>query len=328
MLAPTPILPPRPLEVGDVFSSSFRILRTHLGLFLGLAALGVLVPMLLSLLPLMGGFVVLIGQISFDPPTLPNSATLGAFALMAVGMLVGGSVAIKFEGLVIEAAYQGAQGNSVTIGEVFRANRGFLRRVLPFVLLVGVGVFLVIALLGVAFLAPFASQSREVGPLAILAIVPVLLALLLVAIFLGIKWFYVYPAAALEGSGGLAAAGRSWRLTKGAFGRTLGYYLLATLVIALVQIPLSLLMQAMGVGPSGSIDPEFAAANPAIYFAVWLPLLLFSLTTQSVVQLVVWPFIVVYRTVMFLDQVKRTEFAQANGHLAPPFHPGQRPPVG
>ena len=163
------------------------------------------------------------------------------------------------------------------------------------------------------------------GTAAMVAGLLFLLVLLLIpiGIFLQVKLLYIVPAVAIEQRGGLDGIKRSWQLTRGAFWRTLGYYLVAGLAVGAVGYLISLVgqfalapaMMAMGnAREPGEFHAALALAGPA--YAVLI-------AVQVAVQLVTQPFLYAYTTYMFIDQVRRSEAAT---HAPGPYYGG--PPPG
>lgn len=129
-----------------------------------------------------------------------------------------------------------ALGRAATVGEAI--GHGF-RRVLPMlgatlILLVGLGLLLVPLVLATGLRTDdlITPTPATAGKVALVMLV--LLALLL---FFGVRLLLMTPVGAAEPAGPVAIIARSWALTRGHFGRLLGFLLLmavAALVVAMV----------------------------------------------------------------------------------------------
>lgn len=327
MFGPTPLLPFRPLDVGSVFSATIQILRTRVGTFLGVSAIGVVAPVLLMAAPL-GYLAWMLIEQSTHPQTVTLDVQLAMILaiLGSIGAILGGLVQLKGEGVLIETALQVAQGGRPTLAGALRGNRGFVRRLVPFLLLLVLAAVVAYAVLlgGISGLAALSDRGGR-GPdgLVALGVIPVALAFWAAVVVLAIRWAYVYQSVALERIGGLAGARRSWGLTRGAFWRTVGYLLMAMLVVWCASIPINMVSQ---LGMGGAIVRlemfDFDAESAIRMVAALAPILIGSMVTSMAIQWLSWPFMSVYRTVMYLDQVRRVE------HASPfPTTPAHYPPA-
>lgn len=311
MLAPTPLLAPSPMDVGGIFSGTWTIMRRRLGMFLGLSALTMVVPFLLaggvSLLAI--PMIVGLGTPRSNTFAASVTALIVAFLLaMVVSMLV----QLKSSGMFLQGAYETAQGLSPSIGSLWRTTKGLLPRLVPAILAVGaagLGAYLV---LGGLFLAAVAasstSGSRNSGTMAILLAVVTMFVLLGAIGVLTVRLLYWVPSATIEQRPGFEALRRGWDLTKGSFWRTLGYYLLGIVVVMLVTIPVSMISQLLTASMVSSSGGSWTSrTDPVTALAAMAPMLIMSLVVQFTVSLVATPFIAIYQSVMFIDQVRRAE---------------------
>ncbi len=330
MLGPTPLLPFRPLDVGSVFSVTIQILKSRAGAFLGVSAVGVLVPTLLAVPPL--GYLawLFLEQASHPRVFTLNLPLVGVLVLLGgVAVLAGSLVQLKGEGVMIETALRVAQGGRPTPAEALRGNRRFLRRLLPFLLLLVLGAAVAYAafigvVVGLTQLS--GNRGRGMDGLAVLGVMLLVLGFWLAVGIVAIRWAYLYQSVSVEGLGGLAGARRSWELTRGAFWRTVGYLLMAMLVVWGLSIPISMVSQ---LGMSGAMvqlqDFEVGTASVAVVVATMGPLLIGSMLASLVIQWLTWPFMSVYRTVMYLDQVRRVEHASSFPPTPAPYPPAPQP---
>lgn len=309
MLAPTPLLPLRPLDVGDVFGGAFTILRRRFGTFLGISAVMTLLPMVLILVGTVPFVMTLLSaEMSRGRPDLSSIAPL--VLLLLVVVLVSLLIQLKAQAMLAQGAYETAQGAAPTVRSLITSTRGFLRRIVPAILAVAaiasiVSVGGTLTLIG---LASAATANRNGGATAGALGVVAAVAFVLVVAWLSIKMFYWLAAAAIEQRPGFAALRRSWDLTKGAFWRTLGSYLLASLLTAAITFPVSMVSQVLA-SSMVSAGTWTSGRDPMAVVATLGPVLLIWFAVQFLLAMLVASFMGTYQTVMFIDQVRRTEDA-------------------
>jgi hypothetical protein len=302
------------MELSGLFSGAITIFRKRLGLLISLA----LVPALISFLLLGGSFAVIaagVGQLRDFRSAAFQTIEMGLVAL-AVASFVSLLVQFKVYGLISTASYQVAQGQEPSLGSLLAHTKGLLPR-LAGVIAIFVGLTLAVyALIAVLLFSLAATSYGSSDSRAVTALVGVTILVFLVLMplifFVQIKLLYLLQAASLEQITGVAAMKRSWQLTKGAFWRTFGYYLIASAAVAAVSYVVSMITQVLtmpmmlnqSTGTSDSLSTLFAA----------IPAMAISMVLQSVVQAFTIPFIQAYITCMFIDQVRRSEM--------PPGFPG------
>jgi hypothetical protein len=301
------------MDLSGVFAGTFNAFKQRPWLLILISLLPTLVSIAFVVVLGLGMAGLVAGAIA-DPRSLWASIP-GLVISMIVGLCVIALATIKAQGMTTLAAYEIAQGQRPDFGGVWKRSRGFLPRMAP-----------VIAILFVAFAALYGimlalvfsmvgsldgnSGARAAGSAALLFLF--IIVLIPVGIFLQTKFLYTVPAIAIEETGGIDGMKRSWTLTRGAFWRTLGYYLVASLAVGViasvvsgvVQVPLTGLSRVQDVNSPGQ-----AAAVVAL-----VPLYLIAASIQLLLQLVTQPFIYTYVAYMFIDQVKRTELAASGSY--------------
>lgn len=335
MLAPTPVLKPSPLDVGGLFSGTFEALKRRFGLFVLIAlmpSLVILAVMALVAVVLLPSIVALANG---DRAAAPAGLIAGV-VIFVVGMLAAILLQLKAYGMLSQAAYEIAQGQFPDLRGVFARTRGFLPRMAG-VIAIGVGAmvafYLLFGLLMFGAIGSVASGGREsaAGVVAMVGLIMVLsVAAIPVAVFVGTKLLYTVPAVALEGLGGIEAMKRSWSLTRGAFWRTFGYYLLASLAVAMASSAVGMVGQVVMIPfglSAGSLSEDPDPAQALGLLATMIPAMLIITALQVVVQVVAYPFLQTYITYMFIDQVRRTELpSEPYGYPGAPGYyaqPGQ-----
>ncbi len=326
MLAPTPVLKPSPIDIGGLFSGSFEALKRRFGLLVLIA----LMPSLVVLAVIVAGTMLMLPSIialaNGDRTAAPAGLVAG-IAVLVLGMVFAALVQLKSYGMLSLAAYEIAQGQRPDFRGLLSRSRGFLPRMAA-VIAIGFGVVIVFYLLlflvmGAAIGAAASGGRTESGAVVALfgMLTLVMIAAVPIGLFLTTKLLYTVPAVALEQLGGIDALKRSWNLTRGAFWRTLGYFLLGYLAVAAVSYAVGLVGQVilvpLGLGTS-SISQSSDPAQALAVLGALIPAMLLVYALQIVVQVVAYPFLQAYTTYMFIDQVRRSEMPPA-----PPYgYPG------
>ncbi len=235
------IVPLRPLGFGEVFDGAFRSVRHNPRVMFGLPAL---VVGILSVLGLVLAFAVmpalsrLFGDLfgAIDDGTLETAGMADlytlAFGTMPGMLLVQFVSTTVLTGLLTASVSRSVIGQRISIGEVWS---GYGRRALlliPYVVLVGLVQTAGVALLltpGILLLA-----VGETGGGALLLVLGVIAMIVLLAWFT-VRTLLVPPALVLEGQGLWASVVRGWTLSRGSFWRIFGIYLVASLLVGVVQ---------------------------------------------------------------------------------------------
>jgi hypothetical protein len=334
MLAPTPLIKPSPMDIGDLFSATLGALKRRFGLFVLFAFLPALVTTVL-----VAAAIILIGLSFASVPTTGSPSTgllVAGIIILIVGIIFGALTQVKAYGLMTLAAYEIAQGNRPTARGLFQTSRGFLPRMASVIAIIFGVVILyygLIAAMLVTTVGGAAARGAEHAGAAIAAAVGLIalisLVTVVVAMFFSVKLLYTLPSVAIEARGGIDGMKRSWSLTRGSFWRTLGYYLVAAIAI----IALTSLLSALGqvVVPTGddltSIPDGSTPAAMLARLTVLIPLVLLNLGLQFVVSVLTVPFLQTYVTYMFIDQVRRSELPPATPYGFAPA-PGFSTPAG
>ena len=327
VLNPTPMLRPSPLDIPGLFSGTFAALRQRFGLFILIALLPFVVAVVLigsAVAVALAAGLVTVASNARGVPALPAGVLLGA-ALFVVGILATVLAQLKSQALMTVAAYDIAQGGRPDLRGLLQRTRGFLPRMAPVILLVaGIAVVLYGTLLAVMFGAvgglAYGGRNANMAALGLFGVVLLLFVLLVpLAILVQTKLLYTIPAVAIEQLGGIDGMKRSWRLTKGEFWRTLGYYLLASMAVAVLSYIVSFVGQLAMIPLSVGLDRSSNLSEVLAQLAALVPVAVISIGAQILVQLIATPFLQAYITYMFVDQVRRSQ--------APAYSPGGMPPA-
>lgn len=230
------IIPLRPLTFGELYDGAFKAIRSNPGVMFGLAAAVVAVVSLLQGVATFGMFErlnAIAGQPTADAADLDEiydtmTATLGPLLVSTVVSFV---VTTILNGVLIHSVSQSVIGRRLSVGELWTLVRPQLLRLLGLTLLIGIGLTIAVTLcLLPAVLASFGGDIGLVVGLVVLGALLALAALL----FLVVITVLATPALVLERAGVLTALRRSWQLTRRAFWRVAGIYLLTSVLVGIV----------------------------------------------------------------------------------------------
>ena len=275
----------RPLRIGEIIDAGIKITTKRF------AALAKLVAAVTIPIQVISAFVALssFDESSFDTSTTSSqqidsefwTQLAGNFVVTALGMLAT-LIALAACTRVVAGAYFGEEADWV-------GSLRYAARRLHSLLWVG---FLTLLMVGLGFLA---------------CLIP--------GIWLAIAYSVAVPVLLIEGTKGIGALGRSFRLVRGRWWPTFGVLLLGQLLITIVQTMVSL--PVLGILIAGGDDPN------AVVFVVG------STITGTISTILTTPFLVAVLVVVYIDLRVRKEgldlqlMAQHVG-AAPP-QPGQVP---
>lgn len=225
------IVPPRPLELGDIFGGAFRAVRYAPLTMFGLTLVVLMIAQLLG----MGVGWVLAHQFgeSIIPGGEVDIETMSLLSWSSVAGLVANSLTSIVVGMGLTyTVFQAVSARRVTPVEALRHMGGRLWAALAYSALTGLAVAGAAAL-GFAVLMPVFADGGEPGALVLIPLLMVPGGAL--AAWIGTRLLLAPCVIAVEGLGPLRAIARSWRLTGGEFWRLLGITLLASLVISIAS---------------------------------------------------------------------------------------------
>lgn len=334
--APKPgVVALRPMSLGDVFNGAFSYVRNNPKTTVGLSMVVMAIASILSVVAstlFLDDYTTFMDEIMADPtavdpdaPLFPSSPL--TMALMYLGELivyVGGAVLL---GLLAAVVGMAVLGHKLTPGQAWAAARDRFGAIIGLAM-AKLGILVVVLI--VAFLAVligvFVGVMIGVGAgsdiaAGLFGLLFALLAALVVAapaMWIWIRLYYAMPIVVLERMGPFRAMARSWRLSKGSWWRTLGYWLLAALIVALVQMVLS--------APAGLLGMVlgFTAAD-----AAWTAILIGALTYVLTVLLfaVTQPFVAGVNTLLYIDLRMRREGLDLRLHQATQRGESVRPEI-
>lgn len=317
----TPTAPMGALTLADLFSATLATYRRKFWLFLSLA----LVPLVLLLVVfLVVALVVVLNgwQRLPEPQAAATALTILLVAFVPIYAISLYSVVLSGRAAVATIDLAVGRGEPTWAG-LRERTRGLGGRVL-LLYLCGVGLALgLMALVTAVVFGVFAlNDSRG---LALGRDLPAFIGLVLVAGFLlvpvvyalTIKLLYTVVAMAEEGLGPFAALARSWRMTAGAFWRTLGAYLTAAIVVGAVGSLSQLMVFPVSVVP---LIRDGGGAWIGVVVSILAGVITLALNAA------VMPFSMIWCALMYLgrrrEQAGQTVLASWASHTPAPPPPG------
>ncbi|MBE1456607.1 MFS family permease [Nocardiopsis terrae] len=314
----------RPMTLGDIFNGAFSYVRNNPRTTVGLALLVMAIASVLSTVSatwLTNDYVTTIDEIMADPyavdPEDPLFNTSPMVTLLGfVGdllLLVGGAVLL---GLLAAVVGMSVLGYRLTMGQAWQAVRGRVGAIigLAFIKLgiqVVIGVIAFVVLF-VALILGFAIAfgANEPGAGVAVGFLVVLVGCALVgvpALWIWIRLYYAMPLVVLERLGPGRAMARSWRLSQQNWWRTLGYWLLALLIVLVVNMVLAM--------PFGFLAGVISTLGGD---AVWAPVLAGVITyvVTVLIYAITQPFLAGVNTLLYIDLRMRREGLDLKLHQA------------
>jgi hypothetical protein len=221
------IVPPRPLQFGDIIGGAFRAVRFAPMTMFGLTLVVLMVAQVLGL-----GVGYVLGR-QFGESLVPFDEDFGTsvlFSWSTVAALLANSLTSVVVGMgLFHTVVAGAAARRVPPREALRHMVSRMWPALAYTALAGAaGVAAVAPIL--LILSPLFGSDTEPAVLALLLLVA---AVGVLAAVFGTRVLLAPCVIAVEGLGPLRAIRRSWTLTKGLFWRLLGTYLLSSVIISL-----------------------------------------------------------------------------------------------
>lgn len=237
-----PVIPFWPLTFGQLFSGTFSAVSKNAGPMFKVAMLATALVGLIS-----GATTAAFSSFSVDTDfwmvsgeittsTVSGNWFSGFF--MEIGASLFTSVAMLFAGAaLVISAVNSVIGLNLEAGtlwqRVFQNGWKLIGASILVWLIIGVGgAFVMFAAIGLPGLA-IAATDTQVWPWIVLMVIAVLAAIALM-IWASVRLLFVTQIVAVEGTGPIVAIRRSWALTKGAFWRTFGRYILFSLIVGAI----------------------------------------------------------------------------------------------
>ena len=256
------IVPLHPLTFGTILGRSFTALRRNPRVLLGFA-LGMQMVAYIVLLVAVGGTAfasfsrlatVPYGSDEYEA-LFAGSTAITVITGVVLG-IAGTALTVIVQGVVVADVAHGVVAEKLTVGALWRRVRPAFWRLMGYTFL-AVGIVLVVVALIVGAVVALSTVELAVG---IVTAILLVIAAVPLMFWLTTKLFLVPEVLVLEGAGVFAALGRSWRLTRGRFWKTLGVWFLVQLTFSVlaqvVSIPFSFLGGILGSVIASTGDPE------------------------------------------------------------------------
>ena len=299
------IIPLRPLTVGELFNGAFQAVRVNPQTMFGFAfAIMAVVGLVQAFFASSSTSSLTRALSSGDTDDLIYSlgSSMGSFATDGLTLLA----TAFLSGMLALTVWDAVLGRKSSPADAWHRFSPRFVPVLLATLLIGIIEFVAIVVVLLVFLIPFflvvanAATARSLdsasagigGALSIIFLM--IVALIVIACFLTVKFAFTSSAVVLEGLGPVDAMKRSWSLSKGSFWRILGRILLIGIVTTLITSVLGAIVGAiLGVG-----------ANAAESLGL---LVAFSAFLGALLSAVVIPVQSSFYTLMYLDERMRKE---------------------
>ena len=299
------IIPLRPLTVGELFNGAFQAVRVNPQTMFGFAfAIMAVVGLVQAFFASSSSSSLTRALSSGDTDDLVYSLGSSMGSMVTSGLTL---LATAFlSGMLALTVWDAVLGRKSSPADAWHRFSPRFVPVLLATLLIGIIEFVAIVVVLLVFLIPFFlvvvntasarsydSASAGIGG-ALSIIFLMIVALIVIACFLTVKFAFTSSAVVLEGLGPVDAMKRSWSLSKGSFWRILGRIWLIGIVTTLITSVLGAIVGAiLGVG-----------ANAAESLGL---LVAFSAFVSALLSAVVIPVQSSFYTLMYLDERMRKE---------------------
>ena len=299
------IIPLRPLTVGELFNGAFQAVRVNPQTMFGFAfAIMAVVGLVQAFFASSSTSSLTRALTSGDTDDLIYSLGSSMGSLVTDGLTL---LATAFlSGMLALTVWDAVLGRKSSPADAWHR---FSPRFVPVLLatfLIGIIEFVAIVVILLVFMIPFVlvvvnaasarsydSASAGIGG-AFAIIFLMIVALIVIACFLTVKFAFTSSAVVLEGLGPVDAMKRSWSLSKGSFWRILGRIWLIGIVTGLISAVLGGIVGAiLGVGANAADSVGMLVA--------------FSAFLSALLSAVVIPVQSSFYTLMYLDERMRKE---------------------
>jgi hypothetical protein len=301
-LAPKPgVIPLRPLGLGEILDGAISYIRRDPRTVLGISTVIALAVAVLQFLATYFWGSSIFDSAFADPTVAAEPATdqiIGLYGATVIPAIVSWVLQVVATGMLTVVMGQSVLGRRVTTAQAWERTKPRIWALFGVTLLVGLvvtGIF-VVGIGGAVLLGVAVAQAID-GAVGFLVGFGLGVAALVVGIWMAIRLLLAPSALVLERSSVTMSMRRSARLVKGAWWRTFGIYLLATILAQIIStvfsFPLGLLA---GILPVVLGEEWFALAYAA---STALAVLLSSIITL--------PFLAGVTSLLYIDRRIRRE---------------------
>jgi hypothetical protein len=264
------VIPLRPLNLSDIFNGAVAYIRANPKATLGLTTVVVVVAQLLALI-LSVGPLAFTGELqpSLSGEEVSPGVVLGSSASSLAGAGATWLSSILLSGMLTVVVGRAVFGTSITISEAWQRLRPRLLALIGFTVLEVVGAVVLVAVV-VLIISGVAVAAGGVA--AAIAGVPLVLALIVGLVYLGMMLSFAPSVIVLERLQIVPAISRSFKLVRNDFWRVLGIRLLGGIVAAViagaVTVPFSFGGQILLVSGSSTLTALIALVLLSIGSAI------------------------------------------------------------
>jgi hypothetical protein len=306
------VIPLRPLSLSDIFNGAVAYIRANPKATLGLTTIVVVVAQLLALV-LSVGPLAMTGELqpSLNGEEVPTGALIGSSASSLAGAGATWLSSILLSGMLTVVVGRAVFGTSITIGEAWQRLHPRLWALIGFTVLevVGAAVLVSVVVLIIAGVAVAAG-----GVAAAITGVPLVLALIVGLVYLGMMLSFAPSVIVLERLRIVPAISRSFKLVRNDFWRVLGIRLLGGIVAALI---------AGAVTVPFSFGGQILLASASSTLAALIALVLLSIGS-AIGQIITAPFSAGVVVLLYTDRRIRAEAFDLVLQTGAAFGPGAR----
>jgi len=303
------LIPLRPLDLGTLLGASFRVLRRNPKPTFGFALIVQTIVTIVSLVLIGGPTIASLLRVQSAAPEDESAIIAGTVAFSLVSGFL--AVVLSFvanawlQGIIVIEVARATLGEKLTLRGLWGYAKGRIGALLGWSLLVGLALFLVIAILaGIIALLVVTLGPLGIG-LGVLIGILGGLGLLVVGVWISTKLSLVPSALMIERLSLRAAIARSWSLTRGYFWKVFGIQLLVAAILGLAMNIISTPFSIIGAIVVALVDPNGTGAESTVVIVLVL------YVVQLVITLVLSAISAVITTgasaLIYLDLRIRTE---------------------
>lgn len=303
------LIPLRPLDLGTLLGASFRVLRRNPKPTFGFALIVQSVVTVVSLVLIGGPTIASLLRVQSAAPEDQSAIVAGTVAFSLVSGFL--AVILSFvanawlQGIIVIEVARATLGEKLTLGGLWAHAKGRIGALLGWSLLVGLALFVVIALLaGIIALLVVTLGPLGIG-LGVLVGILGGLGLLVVGVWISTKLSLVPSALMVERLSLRAAIARSWSLTRGFFWKVFGIQLLVAAILGLAMNIISAPFSIIGGIAAALVDPNGTESQSVVVVIILVYIV------QLIVTLVLSAIAAVITTgasaLIYLDLRMRTE---------------------
>jgi len=249
------VIPLRPLSLSDIFNGAIAYVRMNPKATLGLTTAVVVVAQLIALVLQIGPLAATGGLTSVsEGDDVSDVALIGSSLSSLASVATTGLATIVLSGLLTVVVGRAVFGAHITIGEAWQRARGRLLALIGFVVLEFLGAVILIAVVVGVLVATISAVN---GGAAFVIGAPLVVALVVGLVYLGVKLSFAPTLIVLERLDIVSAVRRSFALVKNDFWRVFGIIALGQLVSGMiagaVSVPFTFGGQLLLVMGSGSM---------------------------------------------------------------------------